>query len=73
LDKLGLLKGKRFTCYPGLESGIDGDFVNEPVVADGNFITSQAAGTSEAFAFAIAEKLVGKSKADLIRGKMFCK
>jgi 4-methyl-5(b-hydroxyethyl)-thiazole monophosphate biosynthesis len=48
-------------------------FVNEAVVVDGGLITSRAAGTSEEFAFAIAEKLCGKAKADLIRGKMYCR
>jgi len=74
LAELGYLQGKKVTCYPGLEDGLIGaQYLDEPVVIDENLITSQAAGTSEAFAFAIAEFICGKEKADEIRGKMKCK
>jgi 4-methyl-5(b-hydroxyethyl)-thiazole monophosphate biosynthesis len=69
LGETGALKGKRFTCYPGLEKGLDGEYVNQPIVVDTGLITSQAAGTSEQFAFAIAEFLCGKEKADEIAVK----
>jgi 4-methyl-5(b-hydroxyethyl)-thiazole monophosphate biosynthesis len=73
LAELGYLKGKKITCYPGHEAGIIGaEYVDEPVVIDGDLITSRSAGTSEAFAFAIAEFLCGKEKADEIREKMKC-
>ncbi|MCL2754835.1 MAG: DJ-1/PfpI family protein [Oscillospiraceae bacterium] len=68
-----VLEVRKYTCYPSLESGIkSGEFVDEQVVIDGNLITAQAAGSSQEFAFAIAEKLVGKAKADEIRGRMYC-
>ena len=36
LGKLGLLKGKKATCYPSFEQYLDGaECVNEPVVRDG--------------------------------------
>jgi 4-methyl-5(b-hydroxyethyl)-thiazole monophosphate biosynthesis len=73
LNPLGLLNGRKFTCYPGLETALSGEYVNSPVVVDGNLITSQAAGTSQAFAFAIAEYLVGREKADEIAQKMLCR
>jgi 4-methyl-5(b-hydroxyethyl)-thiazole monophosphate biosynthesis len=74
LAQLGLLDGKKFTCYPGLEENLTGGvYVNQPVVIDGNLITSQAAGTSQAFAFAIAQFLCGKEKSDEICGKMLCR
>jgi len=47
--------------------------VNQPVVVDGSLITSQAAGTSEAFGFAIAEMLCGKEKTEQIRKAMLCR
>jgi len=74
LGQIGFLQGRKFTCYPSLENALSksgGEFVDSPVVVDCNLITSQAAGTSEAFAFAIAEFLCGKEKADEIRGKMY--
>lgn len=61
LDKAGVLEGKRYTCYPGLErEGIrSGEWVDEPVVADGKLVTSQGPGTAVAFALTLAELLEG--------------
>ena len=73
LGELGCLKGRKATCYPGLESKLKGaQYVDEEVVVDGNLITAKAAGSSEAFAFAIAEFLCGKDKTNEVRGKMLC-
>ncbi|MCX7023754.1 MAG: DJ-1/PfpI family protein [Spirochaetes bacterium] len=61
----GLLDGKRFTCFPGLESQVKtGTFSAERVVVDGNLITSRAAGCAGEFAIAVARCLVGKDAAD---------
>jgi 4-methyl-5(b-hydroxyethyl)-thiazole monophosphate biosynthesis len=78
LDLAGILthlgEERKYTCYPGLEKGIGtGEFVDAQVVVDGDIITAQAAGSSESFAFTIAEKLVGKEKADEVRARMYCK
>jgi len=59
LSPLGLLKGKKFTCYPGMEEKVkDGKWLQERVVVDGNIITSRSAGTAGEFAVAIIEKLL---------------
>lgn len=63
----GILKGKKATCYPGLGNMIEsegGTYVKEPVVIDGNIITSEGPGTSLMFAKAIISASVGKEKAD---------
>ncbi|MCL2036322.1 MAG: DJ-1/PfpI family protein [Oscillospiraceae bacterium] len=73
LGEWGLLKGRKSTCYPGLETKLSGaEFINAAVVIDENLITSQAAGTSEAFAFAIAGFLCGEEKAEEVRKQMVC-
>src|SRR5690606_27082813 len=42
LQHYGLLKGRRMTCYPAFSERLSGcTFVDEPVVVDGNLITSQ--------------------------------
>ncbi len=65
LGPLGVLAGRRFACFPGMGEGIRGAVhVEERVVADGNLITSRAAGTAGEFAVAIAAALAGKAKAD---------
>lgn len=63
----GILKGKKATCYPGLGNMIEsegGTYVKEPVVIDGNIITSEGPGTTLMFAKAIISASGGKEKAD---------
>lgn len=60
LVPLGLLEGKRATCYPGLENKSCGVFfIDRPTVTDGNIITSRGAGTAGSFALAIIAYLSG--------------
>ncbi|MDR3020572.1 MAG: DJ-1/PfpI family protein [Treponema sp.] len=68
LSPLGLLSGKNFTCYPGMEEKAheDSRWLEDRVVVDGNIITSRAAGTSGDFAIAIIEYLLGKEMAEKI-------
>ena len=61
LSPLGLISGKKYTCYPGMEEKTkEGLWSGKSVVADGNIITSRAAGTAGEFAIAIIEKLFGE-------------
>lgn len=71
LGHLGLLKGKKATCYPGNEPDLIGATVTgASVEEDGNIITAKGAGVSVKFGLALAEVLVGKEKADEIKVKM---
>ena len=64
----GLLKGKKATCYPGLENLLEGATpVTDPVVTDGNITTSRGLGTAVDFACEIITLLCGKEKSDEIR------
>jgi protein deglycase len=70
----GILAGRRFTCFPGLESGVKGaSFSAERVVVDGNLITSRAAGTAGEFACAIIAALAGRAKADEVASSVLLK
>jgi len=68
LSPLGLLKGKKFTCFPGEEEKVTSassasngaQWKEDRVVVDGSFITSRGAGTAGEFACAIIEKLTGE-------------
>jgi protein deglycase len=67
----GILGGRRFTCFPGLETKVTGaSFSEDRVVVDGNLITSRAAGTAGEFARAIVAKLVGDSAAKELEEKV---
>jgi len=60
LAELGLLEGRRATCYPGMEPEMRGAVMqNAGVVRDGNFITGRAAGSAFAFGLALVEALCG--------------
>jgi 4-methyl-5(b-hydroxyethyl)-thiazole monophosphate biosynthesis len=71
LGTKGLLAGKRWTCFPGLEKSVtDGTWVEEPVVVDGRLLTSRAAGTAGLWSVAIIEALCGREKADEVAAKV---
>ncbi|GAB1433743.1 DJ-1/PfpI family protein [Spirochaetota bacterium] len=60
----GLLKGRRFTCYPGMENLVpEGRFEASRVVADGDLITARGPGCAVEFSLAIVQALLGASKA----------
>ena len=74
LGKLGLLKGKKATCYPGFEQYLEGaECVGEYVVRDGNIITGMGPGAAMEFALAIVELLAGKEKVDELAEAMCVK
>ena len=60
LGKLGILKGKKATVYPGAE------VIDKEVVTDGNITTSRGAGTAIPFALRLIEILSGAEMADKI-------
>ena len=71
LGKLGLLKGKKATCYPGFDKYLDGaDYTAALVQNDGNFITGKGPGAAMDFSFAIAEKYVGADKVKELKQAM---
>lgn len=54
--EMGLLKGKKATCFPGFEENLEGaEIVDAPVCRDGSFITGRGAGVAWQFAAAIAD------------------
>ena len=72
LEPTGILAGKKATCYPGMEKNfsVNVEFSKDPVVQDGNVITSRGVGTAIPFALKIVESLAGKSTADTVGGQV---
>lgn len=67
LGSKGLIKGKKFTCYPGFETTFSGSiFLEDRVVIDGNLITSRGPGTAAEFSETLVEYLCGKDQRDKI-------
>ena len=60
LGKMGILNGKRATCYPGFEESFGtGKYTGEAVTVDGNIITGRGMGCAVDFSLALVKKLVG--------------
>lgn len=69
--EMGLLQGKKATCYPGMEEGLVGATpLTDSVVCDGQFITSRGMGTCIDFGLMLLEKLTDKTTADEIGKKI---
>lgn len=60
--KLGLYKGKRYTCVPGLNGDFGGTYENVHSVIDGHLVTGISVGGAYAFAFNLIKVLKGEEK-----------
>ena len=70
--KLGLLSGKKATCFPGFEAALIGAEVTHTGVAvDGNTVTARALGSAQDFAFAIIRMLKDNETAERVRQSIF--
>lgn len=68
LGPLGILNGKKATCYPGFEEKMTGAKpVKETVVTDGTVITSKGPGTAFAFSLEVIRYLTGAAKMEEVR------
>ena len=71
LAELGLLAGCRATSNPGFQHVLDEHgaqlLIEEPVVVDGPFITSQGAGTAMLFALEIVRHYLGDDAVERVR------
>lgn len=69
--ELGLLKGKKATCYPGFEDKLEGaEATGLPVVVDGKVITSKGAGTAHLFGFTLLSLLKSSEEAENLKKTM---
>lgn len=71
IGRMGLLKGRCATCYPGFEGELAGaTCTGESVVRDGNFITGVGPGASYEFGLALLAELMGADAAKEVRSQM---
>ena len=71
LGHLGLLKGKKYTCFPPMNEDFEGYFTGEDAEICDNLITGRGAGSSMEFGYKIIEYLEGKEKANEIKKDMY--
>lgn len=68
LGLVGLLKGKKATCHPGFEDKLlDATWLEQPVVVDGNIITSRGMGTAIDFALEIVRYFMDDDTVEKIK------
>ncbi len=74
LGRMGVLDGKKATCFPGFEGDLLGaEVFSDKVVTDGNIITSKGAGCALDFGFAIVAAVKGSEEAENIASSMQCR
>lgn len=71
LGGMGLLKGRKATCYPGMESGMTGATpLERTCVVDGRIITACGVGGALDFGCALVSALCGEEKARRIAAEV---
>ena len=71
LNQAGLLEGRNYTCYDGVQEQIsNGHYHKETVVVDGNIITSRGPATALAFSYHLVEILGGDAES-LRKGMLY--
>ncbi len=71
LGHKGILNGKKAICFPGFEKELSGAILcNQPVVRDGNIITSIGAGAAFDFGFQILTALKTQEFSDNLKSQM---
>ena len=67
LAPLGILEGKKATCYPGLEQALeDAKYTGDLVTVDGNVTTGEGPAAAFPFAYELLAQLVDKKTSDQI-------
>lgn len=74
LGELGLLKGKKAICYPGLEDKLIGaHIIQEDVVRDATLITSRGPATAMAFSLELLKMLTDEPTAGQVAKELLTK
>lgn len=74
LAPLGILNGKKATCYPGCEEFFPSfSFLSDGVVVDGNLVTGKSAGFAFDLGLKFIEMLCGKEKAAEVQNSIYYK
>lgn len=73
LGSLGLVKGKRATCYPGFEKYLDGaEYTHELCTVDGKVVTGEGPAATLPYAYKLLAMLTSEQTAhDVAEGMMY--
>lgn len=71
LGSLGILKGRRATCYPGFEKFMTGaTYTADLVTIDGTIITGEGPAATLPYAYKILEMFIGGERTQVIKDGM---
>ena len=71
LGEMGLLQGKKATCFPGFEKHLKGaEVVKESTITDGHIITGRGIGAAMEFSLEIVRNLLGVDVANKLGKEM---
>ncbi|MBO7238442.1 MAG: DJ-1/PfpI family protein [Elusimicrobiaceae bacterium] len=73
LGHLGLLQGKKYTCFTAMNEDFGGTYCDDYAVADGQIVTGKSAAAAIDFGFAILQALRGKEIADETKADIYYK
>ena len=71
LGHLGLLKGKKYTCFTSMNENFGGTYIDKYVVRDGKLITGRSCAASIDFALEIVDVLLGKEKLERLKQSIY--
>ena len=71
LGHLGLLKGKKYTCFTSMNEDFQGEYVDKYICVDGKLITGRSCAASIDFALEIIKQLCGEKTYSDIKQEIY--
>lgn len=73
LGHMGLLRGKKYTCFTEMDEDFGGTYCDDYAVIDGQIVTGKSAAAAIDFGFAILQALCGQETADKVKQSIYYK
>lgn len=74
LGHMGLLRGRRATCFAGYEEQLEGaEYTGAFVEQDGRLVTAKGMGVTVEFALRLVECLLGSERAAVLKASLQCR
>lgn len=71
LGHLGLLKGKKYTCFTSMNEDFGGTYVDQYVIKDGKLITGRSCSATIDFALEIIKEVKGEAYCDQVKDSIY--
>lgn len=71
LGRLGLLKGRKYTCFTSMNDDFGGEYVDQYAVTDNNLVTGRSAAAVIDFAFAVIRLLLGEEREKEVKKSIY--